>query len=47
MAAQPLVKLDAGGAVLIAQITRKSLAALELRPGLEVFAVVKGMALLL
>src|ERR1700761_4598842 len=45
-ALQPLVKLDAGGAVLLAQITRKSLAALELRPGLEVYAVVKGVALL-
>ncbi len=46
-AAQPLVKLDAGGAVLIAQITRKSLVALDLRPGQEVYAVVKGMALLI
>jgi molybdate transport system ATP-binding protein len=44
--AQPLVKLDAGGAVLLAQITRKSLASLDLRPGLAVFAVVKGVALL-
>jgi molybdate transport system ATP-binding protein len=43
---QPLVKLDAGGAVLLAQITRKSLAGLELRPGLAVFAVIKGVALL-
>jgi molybdate transport system ATP-binding protein len=44
---QPVVKLDAGGAALLSQITRKSLAALELRPGLEVYAVVKGVALLL
>jgi molybdate transport system ATP-binding protein len=44
---QPLVKLDAGGAALLAQVTRKSLEALDLRPGLEVFAVVKGVALLL
>jgi molybdate transport system ATP-binding protein len=44
---QPLVKLDAGGAVLLAQITRKSLVTLELRPGLPVYAVVKGVALLL
>jgi molybdate transport system ATP-binding protein len=43
---QPLVKLDAGGAVLLAQITHKSLAGLDLRPGLAVFAVVKGVALL-
>jgi molybdate transport system ATP-binding protein len=46
-APQPLVKLDAGGAVLLAQITRKSLATLELRPGLPVYAVVKGVALLI
>src|SRR5260370_42158097 len=44
---QPVVKLDAGGAALLSQITRKSLAALELRPGLEVYAVVKGVALLM
>ena len=43
----PLVKLDAGGATLLAQITRKSLAALDLRPGLQVYAVIKGVALLL
>jgi len=35
------------GAALLAQITRKSLAALELRPGLPVYAVVKSVALLL
>jgi molybdate transport system ATP-binding protein len=46
-APQPLVKLDAGGAALLAQITRKSLAALELRPGLPVYAVIKGVALLM
>jgi molybdate transport system ATP-binding protein len=46
-AGQPLVKLDAGGATLLAQITRKSLAALELRPGLPVYAVIKGVALLM
>jgi molybdate transport system ATP-binding protein len=44
---QPLVKLDAGGATLLAQITRKSLAALDLRPGMAVYAVVKGVALVL
>jgi len=44
---QPLVKLDAGGATLLAQITRKSLATLELRPGLSVYAVIKGVALLM
>ena len=44
---QPLVKLDAGGATLLAQITRKSLVTLELRPGQPVYAVVKGVALLL
>jgi molybdate transport system ATP-binding protein len=46
-APQPLVKLDAGGVALLSQITRKSLAVLELRPGLEVYAVVKGVALLM
>jgi molybdate transport system ATP-binding protein len=46
-ARQPLVKLDAGGATLLAQITRKSLATLELRPGLPVYAVIKGVALLM
>jgi molybdate transport system ATP-binding protein len=44
---QPVVKLDAAGTVLLAQITRKSLAVLELRPGLPVYAVVKGVALLI
>jgi molybdate transport system ATP-binding protein len=44
---QPLVKLDAGGAALLAQVTRKSLATLELRPGVPVYAVIKGVALLM
>jgi molybdate transport system ATP-binding protein len=44
-APQPLVKLDAGGAELLAQITRKSLHQLEIRPGLALYAVVKGVAL--
>lgn len=48
-AAQPgqvLVRLDAGGAALLASITRRSLAALDLRPGTEVWAQIKGVALL-
>jgi len=44
---QPLVKLDAGGAALLAQVTRKSLVTLELRPGVPVYAVIKGVALLM
>jgi molybdate transport system ATP-binding protein len=42
----PLVRVDVGGAVLLAQITRKSLVGLELAPGVAVYAVVKGVALL-
>jgi molybdate transport system ATP-binding protein len=45
-AGQPVVKLDAGGTPLLAQITRKSLANLDLRPGQELYAVIKGVALL-
>ncbi|MBV8202338.1 MAG: molybdenum ABC transporter ATP-binding protein [Acidobacteria bacterium] len=44
---QPLVKLDAGGAALLAQVTHKSLAVLDLRPGVPVYAVIKGVALLM
>jgi molybdate transport system ATP-binding protein len=44
---QPLVKLDAGGATLLAQVTRKSLFTLDLRPGVPVYAVIKGVALLM
>ena len=44
--AQTLVSLDAGGALLLARITRKSADALALAPGQQVFAQVKGVALL-
>jgi molybdate transport system ATP-binding protein len=43
--AQALVRLDAGGTVLLARITRKSLHLLGLRPGLEVYALIKAVAL--
>jgi molybdate transport system ATP-binding protein len=44
--AQALIRLDAGGAVLLARITRKSVALLGLQPGHEVYAQVKSVALL-
>ncbi len=40
-----MVKLDAGGAALLARITRQSVQALGLRPGLPVFAQIKGAAI--
>jgi molybdate transport system ATP-binding protein len=40
-----LVKLDAGGVPLVARITRRSAARLELRPGLKVWAQIKAVAL--
>lgn len=40
--ADALVRLDCGGDVLVARITRHSVAALELRTGMQVFAVVKA-----
>jgi molybdate transport system ATP-binding protein len=39
-----LVQLDLGGAALLARITRRSAQALEIAPGLAVFAVVKTVA---
>jgi molybdate transport system ATP-binding protein len=44
--AQPLVKLAAGQDLLLAQVTRKSCHQLALQPGLDLFALVKGVALL-
>jgi molybdate transport system ATP-binding protein len=41
-----LVKLDANGATLLARITRKSAAALELSAGKAVYAQIKTVALL-
>ncbi|MDO9359518.1 MAG: molybdenum ABC transporter ATP-binding protein [Polaromonas sp.] len=43
---QVMVSLDAGGSTLLARITRKSAAALQLQPGSAVFAQVKGVAVL-
>ena len=44
--AQVLVALDAGGTALLARVTRKSAAALQLAPGQPLFAQVKGVAVL-
>ncbi len=44
--AQLLVQLDANGVPLLARITRKSAAALALKPGKPVFAQIKAIALL-
>ncbi|MDZ7685152.1 MAG: TOBE domain-containing protein [Gammaproteobacteria bacterium] len=41
-----LVKLDTGGQPLLASVTRRSAATLDLAPGREVFAQVKGVALM-
>lgn len=43
---QAMVKLDAGGLPLLARLTRRSVADLELAPGANVFAQVKSVALL-
>ena len=43
---QVLVRLNAGGVPLLARITRKSVAALELEPGKTVYAQIKAVALL-
>ncbi len=45
-AAQVLVALDAGGAPLLARVTRKSADTLQLAPGQPVFAQIKGVAVL-
>ncbi|MBZ0094521.1 MAG: molybdenum ABC transporter ATP-binding protein [Sulfuricella sp.] len=41
-----LVRLNAGGVPLVARITRRSAARLELRPGLAVWAQIKAVALI-
>lgn len=43
---QFMVRVSAGGTPLLARVTRKSAAALGLRPGLEVYAQVKSVALM-
>ncbi len=42
---QSLVSLDLGGTVLLARVTRKSVDALGLKPGLALHAQIKGVAL--
>ena len=44
--AQTVVRLDAGGDPLLARITRRSAAELNLAPGTQLFAQVKGVALM-
>lgn len=44
--AQVLVRLNAGGVPLVARITRRSVAALQLQPGLKVWAQIKAVALI-
>lgn len=43
---QVIVRLDAAGSVLLARITAKSVAQLELREGKAIYAQIKGMAML-
>lgn len=43
---QVIVGLDAGGAGLLARITKKSAAALGIRPGVKVYALVKSVAVI-
>jgi molybdate transport system ATP-binding protein len=41
-----LVRLAVGPSAVVARLTRRSAAALELRPGLEVWAQIKAVALI-
>lgn len=43
---QVMVSLDAGGSTMLARITQKSSEALQLQPGLQLYAQVKGIAVL-
>ncbi len=43
--AHELVQIDCAGAVLLARVTRKSVAALQLQPAMQVWALVKSAAL--
>jgi molybdate transport system ATP-binding protein len=43
---RPLVRLRAGDAVLLSQVTSKSRQILDLRPGLDLYALVKAVAIL-
>lgn len=44
--AQALLRLDIGGTVILARITRRSLVHLDLKPGMSVYAQVKSVALM-
>ncbi len=44
--AQALIRLDLGGAIILARITRRSVAMLDLKPDLIVYAQVKSVALM-
>ena len=46
MPGQVMVSLDAGGSVLLARVTQKSVDALRLEPGKTLYAQVKGVAVL-
>ena len=43
---QALVRLDLGGSIILARITRRSVAVLDLKPDLIVHAQVKSVALM-
>ena len=43
---QVMVRLDAGGAILLARVSAKSVDALQLAPGLWLYAQIKGVAIL-
>jgi molybdate transport system ATP-binding protein len=44
--AQALLRLDVGGSIILARITRRSVALLDLNRGAEVYAQVKSVALM-
>ncbi|HEY3699557.1 MAG TPA: molybdenum ABC transporter ATP-binding protein [Spongiibacteraceae bacterium] len=44
--AQALVKLDLGGTIILARITRRSVAMLDLKPAMIVYAQIKSVALM-
>lgn len=43
---QAMLKLDLGGAMMLARITRRSVALLDLKPNMQVYAQVKSVALM-
>jgi molybdate transport system ATP-binding protein len=44
--AQALVRLDVAGSIVLARITRRSVALLDLTPDMQVYAQVKSVALM-